>query len=265
MLSKLKQTLQNYKKDRTDILAAALSYHLVFAIVPILLIILQLLSYFYSSSNLDKILASQLEANFNQEIAEFILTLVNNFIEQENPNLTNLISLILVLFSAAGLVGFLKKALNQIWHVEVKKKSWKVLVWYQIRNIILIVGLGSLLVISTIVSRTIPVLNQFYNVENWLWVINEILGILTATLIVFFLIQVLVEKETFIWQTLKGSLLTSFLMYFGRLIIDYYFSFFDPSSAFGATGSLVLFLIWIYYSAHIFFFGIQFVRVLNQG
>ena len=202
--------------------------------------------------------------NFNPEIKDFILSILDNFITQENPGLTNIIGSILILFSAAGLVGFLKKALNQVWQIKVKKYPLKIVIWHQVRNMLLILGLGGLLVVSSLISRIIPIINQFYDVSSWLWLLNEILGIFTATLIIFSLVKVLVEKKIEFIPTLKGSVITAILMYLGRILIDYYFNFFNPSSAFGAAGALVLFLIWIYYSAHLFFFGIQIIKVLNS-
>ncbi len=257
------QAFGYWKKDRASILAPALAYHLVFALAPILLVLLSIFSYFYSTTNLRNLISESLKNNFDDSVAEFLFNILDNLGDTEAQGLANFFGLLFVIFTATSLINFLNKALNQIWYIEARDINIFEWIWQQLRNLVLIFLFGSVWIFSLIISRILPVLEELYEINDWIWLINEFMGVLVGAFIFFLLIIVLVETDTPFIKTFIGAFFTSVIIYFGRLVIDFYINLADPTSIFGAAGTLVLIFIWLYYSSHLYFFGMEFTKAMT--
>lgn len=263
MFSVFNQTFSYWRRDRVSILAAALAYHMLFAIAPIILVILTIVGVFYSQDSVQDSVLTQLEAYFNPVVATSIASILENLYESRDAGFKGLISVVLVLLAASGLITFLSKALNQIWYVEVLPASIFNRVWIRIRNMVLLILLGLFWFTSILIGRLVPILENFTDINSLYEFYNEFFGIVVATVIYTLLVKVLVEKPTPTFPVFVGSFFTAVIMYLGGLVLNIYLSNFPPTTAFGTAGSIVLFLLWMYYSAFIYFFGMELTKTLS--
>lgn len=267
----LYQAYLHWVDDKAFKMAAALSFYTLFSIIPLLVIFLAILGFVYGQNVAKGELLSEIKTLIGAESADAISALLTNVTIPGGGTTATIISSIIMIVASVIVFVELKESLNVIWGVEVRPgKGFKNVVKSRILSFVLVLAMGFLLIISLFVSTFISALNAYVSdlfpvVLPILRYSDILLSFLYATVlfgIIFKYLPSVKIEWRFIW---RGALLTSFLFSMGKVIIGYVLAMSNYGNVFGAAGSLVVLLFWIYYSSLIFFFGAELTQVYRAN
>ncbi len=248
-------------------MAAALAYYTTFSVGPLLLISIAVAGLVFDPESARREILNQLTGLIGSQGADAVATVVEN--AGRNPSrsiLTSIVGAIVLLFGASGVFGELQTSLNKIWKVE-RKKGRGVLGWLKDRflNFTMVLGIAFVLLVSLVVSAALQALGGM--IQGWLGdalIMKVLYAIVSFGVLIglFALIFKMVPDARTRWGDVwLGSAITAALFTAGKVLIGLYLGKSGVSGKYGAAGSLVVFLIWIYYSAQILFLGAEFTRL----
>ena len=266
-----KLTYQGWKEDNGSRLSAALTYYTVFSLAPMLIIAIAVAGLIWQQSSVQDMVLSQIQGLIGEQGREFIASLLDSASKPAQGVFATIVGLVTLIFGALGVFNELHNSLNTIWDVPVKQikgfwNSVKEVVVNRFLSFTMVLGIGFMLLVSLMISTGISALGDWVGTllpfqEVILQVINLIisLGILT---VFFALIFKILPDADVAWRDVwVGAFVTAILFSIGKTLIGLYLGSSAVGTTFGAAGSLVLLLLWIYYSAQILFFGAEFTQV----
>lgn len=263
----LKQTVTEWQQDKASRLAAALAFYAILAIPPLLVLISALVGQFAGADTAQQAIVDQVGQVLGAQGTQAIATILDAAAQPINLSLTAVVSVAVLFFSASGVFVQLQDALNTVWNVMpdpdagLKNTIRKRLVSFAVILAVAVLFL-LLLAISSAVAFLGDVLNQFLpGTLPTIRILNGAVGfgLLVA---VFALIYKTLPDAQIQWRDVgMGAVVTAVLFALGIVLIGFYLQYSDPTSSYGAAGSLIVLLIWVYYSAQIFFFGAEFTQV----
>lgn len=263
----LKNAFSGFLNEDSLKLSASLAYYTVFSIGPILVLIITLASLFYGEEAIKGKLFSELNGLVGASAAAQIQSIIKNLELSGKNNIALVISGATLIIGATTVFGDIQNSINRIWHVRAKpKKGWLKIIQDRLLSSSLIIGLGFLFVVTLIVNGVILSLTeriQQYFPEITLVLLNAINFSLTLGIVfvLFSSIFKILPDVEISWKTVRvGALFTSILFMAGRFVIGLYLQTSDTESTYGAAGSIVLILLWVYYTAAILYFGAVFTR-----
>jgi membrane protein len=269
----LKLTYEGWKEDRASRLAAALAYYTMFSLAPLLVIIIGLLGVIWEVDQVRAQLLMQIQGLVGAQSASFIGDMISNPGGPGKDILATLIGLGTLLFGALGVFNELHNSLNIIWEVEEEKtegvlQTIKKVVIDRLLSFTMILGIGFLLLVSLVVSAGLSASqealgNMIPLSEVLLQIINLVVSIGVITVLFALMFKFLPDVQIPWRDVIIGAFMTSVFFSLGKLIIGLYLGNSAVASTFGAAGSLVIILVWIYYSAQILFFGAEFTQVYS--
>jgi membrane protein len=178
--------------------------------------------------------------------------------------------ILMLLFGASGVFGELRDSLNLVWGVRTTGGGGlRAMVQYRFFSFAMVVGIGFLLIVSLLVSAAIAAAGKFFEQflpapEAMLHLGSTVISFLAVT-VLFALLYKVVPDVRIEWQDVwMGAAVTSLLFSIGKFLIGLYLGKASVGSAYGAAGSLVVFLVWVYYSAQIFFLGAEFTHIFAE-
>ncbi len=251
----LKSALLNFAGDDAMTLAAALAFYAALSMAPLLLILLAVTSLL--GADIQKQVVQQVQNTVGEQAGGVIGQIVQHGSQQRSAGwFAAVISFVALVFSATGAFGQMQHSLNRIWEVQVKSGS----VWAWLRkrvlSLLLILGIGLILLISLGVGAAINLM--FAGTNAYLWQIVNAVGMLIVYTLLFALIYKILPDVQIAWKDVWwGAIVTGVLFEIGRYLIGLYLGRSGVGSPYGAAGSLVLLLVWIYYASLIFFFGAE--------
>lgn len=267
MIGFLKQLAAAWSDDQLTRKSAALAYYTVFSIAPLLVIVIAIVGLFVDSAEAASAIVDQARALVGQDGAELVKSLLAATQDDQAAGLAAIVAFVVALVGATTVFAELKQSLDEIWDVEAKAPSG---LWGLIRARILSFGL--VLVIAFLLLVSLVVNTALTAVFDWVAAAIGMEGAV-ALGIASFLVSMLVVMGMFAaiykllpevhlgWKDVAGAaLLTALLFSSGRFAIGLYLGNSAPASAFGAAGSLAVMLLWVYYSALIFFLGAEITR-----
>ena len=263
----LKQTVREFGEDQAPRLAAALAYYTIFSIAPLLVIVLAIVGFVYGSEDARTQLMSQLETRIGQDAANLIGTMVERTSQQGGGVLATIIGIVTLLVGATTVFAQLQGALNKIWDVAADRSGGiKKLLLVRLEGLGMVLALGFVLLVSFGLQAALNViLSNFSGVlpgSDAIWFIaNQVLMLAVFTLIFGAIFMVLPDVDLHWRNVLRGAILTALLFKLGEILIGFYLGFSGVKSTYGAAGSLVILLLWIYYSSQILLFGAEFTQV----
>ena len=262
----LKQAVRQLLEDRAFELAAALAFYSVISLAPLVTVILSVATFFYGADAVRGELMHQVEYLLGSQGAELVQTILANA-KQKGSGVFAIIGLIILLVSASAVFSQLQSALNAIWRVAPRPDlSWKYTVRLRLVSMALVVGAGLFLILLVISSAVLAAVAEFIakvtpGLQS-LWGLVDLvfsIGVLTFLFaMVFKILPDVIIRWKDVWL---GALTTAVLFAFGKLAISLYLGKSAPGSAYGAAGSVIALLLWIYYSAVILFFGAELTQV----
>ncbi len=269
--SLLRMTFEKWYSDNIPRHAAALAFYTLFAIAPLLLLAVEIMSLIYGRETAEAQLTAQVEQYVhNAEAAALTQTILNNALPSSANWLVTAGIIIALIYGASAVFGELQIMLNIIWgvHPEDGGDFWQV-VWERILAILMVI-LSGLLIVGGLVltlwyAEAATWASSRLATDGNLDQITYFVLLLAVTALVFALIYKYVPAVHTAWHdVLIGAVSTAFLVSIARLVITLYMSYNRISSVYGAAGSLVILLLWVYYSAQIFFLGAEFTHVYSR-
>ncbi|QFP76529.1 YihY/virulence factor BrkB family protein [Deinococcus sp. AJ005] len=267
----LREAALAFSQDKAPRLAAALAYYAIFAIAPLLFFVLAVASGLLSNANVQERLFEFLAANLNQSAVEFVKGIVPDGSKlQQSTLLASIAGFVTLFMGSTGLFVQLQDALNTLWGAEPPKGNGILnVIKSRLLSFALVIGIGVIIIafligntylsaIAEQLGEAIGLGTLFVRVATF--VVSA--GILT---LVFAALYKTLPNVKLQWKEVwVGSAITSVLFTLGQLAIGIYLGRAAPGSAFGAAGSLVLLLLWIYFSSMVFFFGAEVTWVYSQ-
>jgi membrane protein len=266
MIEVIRKTFTEWNKDKVPQLAAAIAFYTIFSIPPFLIIALAVARFFYNADTARNQLIAQLGGFVDPQTAGFIQSLLENTNRSPYGLSASLISLVVLLAGASGIFFQLQDALNTIWGIP-RKENHRIqqMLKNRLRSFLMVLATGGLLLIFLLLSEVVSMVTGFTygDTQKTLWpeVINFSVLFVTITLLFAMLYRFIPYKEVSWWDIWLGAAVTALLFLMGRYAIGYYLTISKLGSTLGAGGSLIVLLIWIYYSAQIFFLGAEFIKV----
>jgi membrane protein len=262
---------QGWKEDNASRLSAALAYYTIFSLAPLLAIVIAITGLIWDAGAVRAQILSQIQSLVGAEGADFVANLITNTGSPSEDIVVLIIGIITLLFGALGVFNELHNSLNIILNVKQEQpkgflQAVKKIIIDRLLSFTMILGVGFLLLVSLVVTAGLSATqetigNAFPVSEFILQVVNLVISLGVIT-VLFALIFKFLPDAKISWRDVwMGAFVTSLLFSLGKTAIGIYLGNSAVASAFGAAGSLVLLLLWIYYSAQILFFGAEFTQV----
>jgi len=267
----LKETVAEWSEDKVPLWAAALAYYTIFSLAPLLLIAITIAGLAFGEEAARGEIVGQIRGLVGQEGAEAIQGMIQNV---NRPNsggtLATIIGVVTLLFGASGVFGQLQDALNTIWGVKPKPgRGIASFIQTRFLSFAMVLVIGFLLLVSLVLSAALAAITTFFSHFLPTFValgqlLNFVLSFGFITLL-FAAIYKFLPDVNVAWKDLWiGAATTSLLFNIGKFLIGLYLGNSGASSAYGAAGSLVILLLWVFYSAQIILFGAEFTQVFAK-
>lgn len=262
-----KDALSAFLKDRATIYAAGLAYYTIFSIAPLLVFVVSIAGFFIDRSLAREQVALQLQYLVGGELAGFIDQAMVALRDQATSRTLTIVSIVALLVAGTGVFRQLKVALNLIWGITDVRPSnsreWLLLARYRAIPFLSVFLLGAMLVLAVIMEAVLSVVQARFEVlfpeAGFLLpqLSRLIIPILTFAMFLY-IFKALPDAHVRWRDAAVGAAVTTILFLIGRFILSIFLSFSDTGSVYGAAGSLIILLFWIYYSAQILLFGAEF-------
>jgi membrane protein len=264
-------TVTEWMDDRASSKGAALAFYTLFSMAPILVLAVAVAGYFFGTEAAEGELVVQLRGLVGENGAEAAQAMLAAARDKEAGLISTIIATLLLIIGATTVFAELKVSLDELWDVEPKKEDAGLLGLIRTRLLSfgIVLVLGFLLMVSLIVSAVLAVLENYV---GGLWGFSTELFSLIAWIFSFcvisFLFAVIYKMLPSIplsWRDVWiGSLATAGLFVLGKYLIGLYLGNSGVTSSFGAAGSVIALMLWVYYSASVFFIGAEFTRIYAQ-
>jgi len=264
----LRESGQEWLDDKVPRLGAALAFYSVLSIGPLLLIVIAIAGLAFGRAAVSGYLYEEIRALVGDIGAQAIQAILASSANKGSGIVATLIGLVTLIVSATGFFAQLQDAMNAVWNVdETQKRHWSWFIRKRVLSFALIVGIGFLLLISLVVSAALAALNAFvaeYTPGFLTHLINHLVSFIVMTFMFGMVFKILPDVKIRWRDVWVGAAITAVLFSFGKYLIGLYLGHSALSSAYGAAGSLIVLLVWIYYSTQIFFFGAEFTQVYTR-
>lgn len=267
----LRDAYYQWIDDKAMKLSASLSFYSILSLVPLLVILISIVGFFFGHESATSSIVSQVKDLVGSEGAGLIEKISSYSFFTESGILPSIISAFILIAGSLAVFIELKESLNIIWGIEVKPgKGLKLFFKNRIFTFPIILAIGLLLIVLLIVSALLSLLTNFIasrlpDVFPILQISDIILSLFVFSLLFGMLYKFLPDVKVeykYIWP---GALLSAILFNIGKYLIGIYLSNTYYGNVYGAAGSLVILLLWIYFSSMIFFFGAEFIYVFRKN
>lgn len=267
----VKLSYQGWKEDKASRLSAALAYYTIFSLAPLLVILIAITGLFWQREAVQSLVEAQMEGLVGSQGRTFVADMLANASRPAAGITATIVGVITLLFGALGAFNELHNALNTIWDVKEEEtkgfvEAIKKVVFSRLLSFGMILVIGFLLLVSLVISAGLSAVNETVGTavplsEILLQIFNLVISIGVITILFALIFKFLPDAEIAWRDVWLGAFVTALLFSLGKFLIGLYLGNSAVASSFGAAGSLVLLLIWIYYSAQILLFGAEFTQV----
>ncbi|MGD9725308.1 MAG: YihY/virulence factor BrkB family protein [Nitrospiraceae bacterium] len=263
----LKQTFTDWSNDKVPRLGAALAYYTIFAMVPLLVIIIAIIGLVFGQEAAQGYIIEQIAGLVGEQSANAIKDMIERANQPSTGVVATVVAVVTLLFGASGLFGQLQDALNSIWGVEPKpdRGIWGI-IQDRFLSFMAVLGTGFLLLVSLVLSAALSAFGKWFGgwlpaPELVLQTLNLVISFAVITVLFAMMFKLLPDARIAWSDVWVGAAITALLFTIGKFLIGLYLGKSDVGSAYGAAGSLVILLVWVYYSAQILLFGAEFTQV----
>ncbi len=268
-LKLLKRAFKEWLEDDVSIYAGSMSYLTLFSIGPLITIVIWVLGLIFEKEAINGQIYALLSEMLNPNVAEMVQNLVASAGENQKQGMwATVLGIIITFYSATLIVIQMKDVLDKMWKIKQEKSTTKLWKKYLI-GVAGIFGIGIILLISGlmnalvwVVSNSLFVILPFTKII--IRVVNNLAVFVSIALFVAAMFKYLPNLQLRWKAIIPGALFTTILFVIGKLLFGWYMSTQALHSTFGAATSLVVFIMWVYFSAHVIFFGAEFTKVYAQ-
>ena len=265
-LQLFKETFSEFAEDKVPRLGAALAYYTIFSIGPLLLISVAMAGLFFGQEAAQGKISVELGKVFGAQMAKSLEQMIEAAAKPKSGTVATIVGIVTLMLGASGVFGQLKDALNTIWNVETKKARGVIaFINERFLSMAMVLGIGFLLlvtlVIDTAIAATGGYVSRYIGGEAVAHVLSLVLSFAVATVLFAAIFRILPDLKIAWHDVWFGAIFTALLFVLGKWGLGLYLGKAAPGSAYGAAGSLVILLIWVYWSAQILFLGAEFTQV----
>lgn len=267
----LKQTCIDFVDYGVPRMSAALSYYTLFSLAPILLIVITICDVFYGRAAIEGTLFGQIQSFVGTPAARQIQDIISNAANSHLTTFASIVSMAILIFSATAVFTEIQGSINFIWQLRAKpRKSWLKFLLNRVLSLSMVMGLGFILLVSLALNAILEILlHRLLAVlpEGSVWITYAVnMGI--TFIVISFLFGIIFKflpDAKIQWKDVRtGAFTTAILFMMGKFAIGYYLGKSNPGSTYGTAGSVVIILLWVYFSAMILYFGACFTKVNAQ-
>ncbi len=248
-------------------LSAALAYYTVFSLGPMIIVVIFMADIFWGREAIEGTIYGQINGLVGSSAAIQIQEMIRNSSLSLKGNFTAILGFITLLIGATGVFAEIQDSINMIWGLKAKpKKGWLKMLKNRLLSFSVVASLGFLLLVSLIINGLLEALMgrlkaMFPDLAvTIIYIINLIITFGVITLLFAIIFKVLPDAKIRWRDVFVGAMSTSILFMLGKFGITFYIGSTDVGTTYGTAGSLVVLLIWVYYSSVILFFGAEFTK-----
>ena len=266
----LKKSVTGFSDDKVTKLSASLAYYTVFAMAPLLIIVISLSGFFLGQDAAEGKIYAQLAGFVGSDTAVQLQDMIKHASITGKSKIAAIIGVITLLVGATTVFAEIQDSINSIWGLKPKpKKGWLKMLKNRFLSFSVIISLGFLLLVSLAISALIDSFSdslkeRFPDITIIVFSVVNILITLLVIGAIFGVIYKVLPDAKISWKdVLAGAVVTAILFMIGKFAISFYISKSNVGSTYGAAGSLVILLLWVYYSAMILYFGAEFTKAYS--
>lgn len=263
----LKKSFSGFGDHKVPKLSASLAYYTVFSLGPLMIVIIYIASIFLGREAIEGTIYTQLEGFVGHDTAEQVQDIIKNASVTDKGGVAAIIGVVTLLIGASTVFAEIQDSINTIWGLKAKPKlGLSKLLQSRLLSFGIIGSLGFLLLVSLAVTAIVEGLgNQLKNIFPDIgvvvfYIVNLLLTLGIVTLLFAVIFKVLPDAKIKFKDVWPGAIATAVLFLIGKFGISFYISQSNIGSTYGAAGSLVVLLVWIYYSSIILYFGAEFTK-----
>jgi membrane protein len=264
----LKDSFKGFGNDNVTKLSGSLAYYTVFSMGPLLVVIISLCSIFLGREAVEGKIFGQLNSFVGKDTALQLQQIIKNASIGGKGHMAAIIGVITLLIGATTIFGDIQDSINRIWGLKAKpKKGWLKMLRNRFLSFSVIASLGFLLLVSLGISALIELLINSLKAKYpdiaviVVYIINIVLTLGITTLIFAVIFKVLPDALIKWRDVIAGAVTTAILFMLGKFAISFYISKANVGTTYGTAGSLVILLLWVYYSSIILYFGAEFTKM----
>jgi membrane protein len=263
----LKEAGNGFIDDKVLKLSAALAYYTIFSIGPTIIIVIYLAGAFYGQEAVEGTVFNELKGLVGIEAAAQIQDVIRNVATNQQGSFAAIVGFVTLFIGATGVFAEIQDSINDIWGLKPKpKRGWLKMITNRLLSFSVVVSLGFILLVSLILNGLIETLMDRLKARfpdmtvMVLYIINLVVTFLVTSSLFAIIFKVLPDAIIRWKDVVIGAMVTAILFMMGKFGITLYISKSDIGSTYGAAGSLVILLVWVYYSSIILYFGAEFTK-----
>lgn len=266
----LRKIMSNWGVHRCSAQSAALAFYTIFSLAPILVVVIALAGAVFGEEAVRGQIVGEFQGLMGRDAALLVQEVLKSAAKPATGRLPALIGVVTLLLGATAVFGQLQDALNTVWAVAPKPgAALTTLLLKRLHSFALVVGIGFLLLVSLVLSAALSWFSRYLERAfalpvDLILIANFIVSFVIITLLFAMIYRILPDVRIAWRDVWLGAVLTALLFVVGKTLIGLYLGRTGIASAYGAAGSLVVVLMWVYYSSLIFFFGAEFTRVHSR-
>ncbi len=266
-----KETFQEFADDRPLDYAAIIGFYTIFSLPAVLIITIRIAGAAFGQQAVRGEVVKQIGGIVGKDSAEQIQSIIENASQSDASTIGTVVGVATMVFAATTVFVALQDSINAIWKVKAKpEKGWWKLIVDRVLSLAMVVSLGFLLLVSLALDIILGVVNSFLREElsgiavYLMTAANFIVALLISSLIFAVIFKVLPDAKIKWRNVWVGATVTAVLFSIGKYVLNIYFQYDPMADTYGAAGSLVLILVWVYYSSIILLLGAEFTKVYSR-
>jgi membrane protein len=264
----LRDTFREFSDDKVLKLSASLAYYTIFSLPSMLIVMIGVFGIFYGREAITGEIFNDISGFIGEDAARQVQEVLRNSVLKHDNWMATTVGVITLLLAATGMFGEIQDSINSIWSLQAKPKKGLVkMLINRVMSFSMILVLGFILLVSLILSALlegfIHKLEAYFSERliSYLFVLDYGVMIATTTILFAAILKVLPDAKLEWRDVWVGSFVTCVLFLIGKVLISYYLTTYSMITAYGAAGSMIVLLLWVYYSAIILYFGAEFTQV----
>jgi membrane protein len=260
------ESFDRWSDDDAQRMGAALAFYTILSMSPLVIFVVAIVSLVLSKTSAQALLMGQVQSLIGSSGKDAVAIMLANGQRHSHGILSSILAFATLLFGASGVFGELRSALNRIWRAKPQTSvNVKTLVKERLFSFGMVVSVGFILLVSLVASTALAAMTKYFSgvlpLPPLFWEVLNFLVSFAGVTGLFALILKFVPETKVAWCEVRvGAVFTALLFVLGKSLLALYLGRTSPGSAYGAAGSVVVVVIWVYYSAQIFYFGAELTR-----
>ena len=271
LLIVFKDVFKEFSADNVVKYSASLAYYTVFSIAPLLVVITTIFGFLFGKEAMQGQIYMQLNKLVGSSAAIQIQDVIKNIHLSKNSFFATVLSAVILLIGATSIFGEIQDSINKIWGLRIKShKVWWKLILTRLISFSLIISIGIIMVVSLLLNAVVSAFGKFigkfvagYSLY-FIQVSEAVLSFFVATFLFALIFKILPDARIRWKDVLFGGFMTAIFFTVGKLGISFYLKKSNITSLYGAAGSIIILMVWVYYSSIILYLGAEFTKVFAK-